>query len=113
MPDTINTHLAIGLILGAFVLGYLLAEWYFDSLLEKTDTQLSGDATTIEELVASNDAANSLIEKLQSNIQVMDENATVLLKKNTELQRTADNYREAYDKLSKELINQAGASPVF
>lgn len=65
MPDTISTRIAVALILGAFVLGYLLAEWYFDELLKRSADKLAEDATTIEDLVSKNDAAKVQLGRLR------------------------------------------------
>lgn len=65
MPDTISTHLAVALVLGAFVLGYLLAEWYFDDLLKKQDEQIGDLADTVEHLVGKNDEAKVGLDRLR------------------------------------------------
>lgn len=62
----ITLHFFIACVMGAFVLGYLLAEWYFDSILEKTDTNLAECATEIEDLVAKNDAVTSQLHQYQA-----------------------------------------------
>lgn len=80
-------RIIIAMFLGGILIGYLLTSWRQDELLDRAERKLKESATTIEELVASNDAADSLIEKLRSNVQVMDDNAVALLTKNTELTR--------------------------
>lgn len=78
-------HLIIGCTLGAFVLGYLLAEMVYMRMLDKAQRQLCELADQIEALVADNDGASQLVEKLRSNIEFMDSNALTLLNKNREL----------------------------
>lgn len=72
MPDTISTHLAVALVLGAFVLGYLLAEWYFDGILRKVDVQLADDSHHITHLVDCNDVLSTENEELRSKIREHD-----------------------------------------
>lgn len=62
----------IALVLGAFVLGYLLAEWYFDGLLRRVDKQLASDAYQIEDLVSNNNALSDKNERLQLRITQLE-----------------------------------------
>lgn len=78
-------HLIIGCTLGAFVLGYLLAEMVYTRMLDKAQHQLCEMADQIEDLVDNNDHANQLITRLRDNIEIMDSNALALLNKNREL----------------------------
>ena len=60
-----TTRMWIALIVGAFVLGYLLAEWYFDGILHKADTQIADLADTVEHLVSKDDDAAVKISELE------------------------------------------------
>lgn len=61
-----STRMWVSLILGGFVLGYLLAEWYFDGLLRRLRDSNAALSSDLELAVAANDEAASKIRQYEA-----------------------------------------------
>lgn len=66
-------RLIIAMFLGGIIIGYLLTSWHQDVLLDRAERKLAECSDEIDDLVASNDAADSVIAELRTANEFMSE----------------------------------------
>lgn len=68
-----TNHMVIGLVLGAFILGYLVTEMTYQRMLSKAEYKLGLLADEIDKVVNINDAQATRITELEALLQLIPE----------------------------------------